>query len=344
MARPRRRQAALSFELLETRVPLAGDIFVTVAHGTMTVKGDSAGNQLSVDLLVDGSFEIFGNDGEVFHVNGKAVGPNEHQVNIPNVTKDIHFNMLGGNDVVNLTGQGVAVDLIRNLTVNTGAGSDRFEIDVGKINGTVTIDAGKGDLAADADVVLLQDVTVQKRVTISTGKGADFITLQNVAANQTTFSDQVVLKSGDDADHVIITGNVQFAKNLTINTGNATGGIDSVQITGGPKISGNLSITTGNGNDFIELGAATAGKATVSTGAGSDVVNLGVGGAATVDRALLSLGLGDDIVNIGVNKLTLNGPKKTTVSGGKGADTINGLGNIVGDQFVAESGIEVKNQ
>jgi hypothetical protein len=332
----------LTFETLESRLPLAGDIVVQVSGGTLKVTGTDADNDISIVQTGPGAFDITGNDGEQFIVNKAA--PVAGPVSVNGVTKDIKIDLKKGDDDVTVQGTGIGDVLARNVDVKTRQGQDFVSITDGQVTGKVSVDSGGGDLPTDDDTVNIFAVSIAKTLLVKTGKGLDFVQVQsgNVTGNAT-------LNSGSEAD-VVTSDAQQFGKNLIINTGKATGGSDQVNIFGGVAIAGKLLITTGDGDDNISIddvtaasaviktgtGAdtidfdnATVGKASMNTGTGDDVLNIASFSAVTVDQALISLGSGDDTVNIFLGTLTLNGPKKSKVTGSAGDDTIAGLGNLV---------------
>lgn len=318
----------LAFESLESRLPLAGDVFINISHGSMTIKGDDAANQLSIDLVAPGgavapgTFDIFGNDNEVFHVNGAAPVPNQHQVRISDVTKDIKLDLKGGNDNIGLTGLGADLALARNIDVKGGPGADRIDIQGGHLRGALSIDTSQGDLGADNDVVIIKNLDVAKTVAVATGRGKDSASL-----SQSSFHGNVTIKTGTEADFVNLFDNLVFDKNLTIDAGSASGASDSVQLNA-VHVSGTTTITTGNGDDFVELENVVANRATIKTGVGNDRIDVAIANPVTANHASISLGAGNDTVNIGASTLTVLGPKKTKMAGGAGDDTINGEANV----------------
>jgi hypothetical protein len=285
---------------------LAGDVVIKVSHGTLTVTGDAAGNNIEVDQTAAG-FKITGKNGENFKIKGQAdtAGP----VDVPGV-KDLKFNLKGGEDSVTLKGLGKTVALARNINVNLGAGPDHLYIGHGKLSGKVTVEAGQGDAVADKDQLELESLDIAKDVGVTSGKGNDVILLD------------------DDA----------IGRNLTINAGQATGATDTVQING-VGVAGNAKLTTTDGNDNIFLTGLSAKKATVNTGGGNDAIFVNV---VFLDQALIQLGKGDDMFEFD-GPLTLNGPKKSKINGGTELnDTLTGTGKLVANSipFFVESGFE----
>ena len=84
-------QGALGFETLESRLPLAGDVFIKVSNGNLTVSGDARDNHISITQTAPGSFTIHGFLGENFKQKGQ---PNTTaDVLVTGVTQKITVNM-----------------------------------------------------------------------------------------------------------------------------------------------------------------------------------------------------------------------------------------------------------
>jgi hypothetical protein len=319
--RNRRNVRPLSLELLESRMPLAGDISVQVSGGNLIIKGDNGDNDIAIVQTAAGEFTITGNDGEQFKVNGAAAvaGP----VNVTGVTKDIKIDLKKGDDSVALTGLGVGTVLAKNVQVNTGAGADVVLVSSGDLSGKLQIDTHASDKPTDNDDVDIVDLTVARNVSVNTGKGDDDVLLSGGSVAGSVF-----IKTGHDNDEVIVENAQQVTGKLYINTGDGKGGGDIVRIRGASVVSGNLNIHTGKGDDLVEIDEATGAKVTIDLGAGNDTLNIAAVSAVTVDQALISLGKGDDNVVLGVGTLALLGPNKSRVKGGLGNDTITGVTNL----------------
>lgn len=260
-------QRFLSFETLESRLPLAGDVVVKVSgSGNVTMTGDNASSQISMTQTASGKFTITGNNGENFKVNGLAGTPGP--VFLTGVTGSISVNQKGGDDLFLLNGLGAGIDMAKNVSIKMGAGQDAVFVVGGKLSGKLSIDTGKGDVGLSG--VSIANMDVAKATTVNTGKGID-----KVFINSSTFT-KLSIDAGDcpapSSDEVHL---------------------DTVTVNGDAKI------TTRKGFDIIDAKATTANRVTVNTGAGDDVLTLS-------------------------GTLTLNGPKKSKITGGAGHDTING--------------------
>src|SRR4051794_23595662 len=133
-----------SFEALENRRLLAGDVKVTLVGSALTVKGDAADN--NIVITASGVSAVAGSGTTI---NG-AAGP---------------FALAGP---------------LTKLTVDMGAGNDNLTLGdrtvtppptpILTVNGKATIKLGKGD-----DTLLIQNTTITGKLDIHPGKGRDSI-------------------------------------------------------------------------------------------------------------------------------------------------------------------------
>src|SRR5215475_2967337 len=94
-----------SFERLETRELMAGNMTASVISGSLTVNGDNAANVLQMTEVSGNRWKITGLAGT--KINGKS------QVTTQAVTHDIQLYLNGGND--NVTVQNGSVPHILNV-------------------------------------------------------------------------------------------------------------------------------------------------------------------------------------------------------------------------------------
>src|SRR5262245_35512953 len=105
---------SLSFETLESKQMLAGDVTVSVVAGTMLVKGDDAGNHVQITQGDNGtSFIVKGLDGTTVKMNGTTAP--ETGLVVTGV-KGVNVNMGSGPDIVDVAG----VQIQRALSIETG--------------------------------------------------------------------------------------------------------------------------------------------------------------------------------------------------------------------------------
>ena len=84
----------LTFQRLEPRHALAGDVAAMIADGDLLVRGDSASNELFIDLESNGDISISTSLGTT--INGSLSFP----IILPGFTGDINIELLAGNDKV----------------------------------------------------------------------------------------------------------------------------------------------------------------------------------------------------------------------------------------------------
>ena len=117
MKNSRRSSSAPTYQSLETRKLLAGDVTVSVDGSTLNVLGDGDANQVQIIGQADGSAVVTGLDGTT--INGgttafsAAAGLNAAQVQLE-----------GGDDELTILG----LTLDNSLTVRTGDGNDSADI------------------------------------------------------------------------------------------------------------------------------------------------------------------------------------------------------------------------
>ena len=146
--RARNRQDRSSYDSLETRRLLAGDVRVIPSEGSLFVRGDNEANQIEITSADDaqGSIRITGIDGTT--VNGQS-----------------EFLVTGE-----------AAQVFQGFRVNMGRGDDVLKIDGVTSGGRTIIYGSAGD-----DAIGLDDVTVGT-ATIQTFTGDDIVSLDNVIA------------------------------------------------------------------------------------------------------------------------------------------------------------------
>src|SRR5436305_266852 len=65
-------QRRLGFESLESRLPLAGDVKLSLSNGNLSIKGDANINDIAIVQTDVGDFTISGHNGENFKMKGQA--------------------------------------------------------------------------------------------------------------------------------------------------------------------------------------------------------------------------------------------------------------------------------
>ena len=246
--RPRPAFRPLSFESLESRLPLAGDVTIAVKSGSLTINGDNGANEIAIVQTAPGSFTINGLNGESFKQKGQAntAGP----VLVTGVTKNITVKLKGGDDKLAITGLGVGTPLAAKLTVKLGAGDDEVTLKNSQLTGALSINTGNsttykqdGYLIRGIEKVTIDAVNVLgKTAAVTAGNGDDQLLITNFTAKKAT----VKTGAGDD---------LVGLSNVTVDTAAATLGagdddfvLDGLLTLKGPKKS---KINGSGGLDFL---------------------------------------------------------------------------------------------
>ncbi|MFG0332020.1 MAG: hypothetical protein ACF8TS_01535 [Maioricimonas sp. JB049] len=278
-------QKRLNVERLEERVLLAGNVAISVVGATLGLTGDAASNDVSVSTA-GGQLTIAGNAGTTLSAGPGAaallpfivatdfttfVTLNNAFVNLlatlPFVTVD--FNMLGGNDVVEVDSTAVA----GNVVINTGTGNDLLLMDGSSVGGDFTVNMGDGADRAIATFNTWGDgVGPIEAINVNMGAGNDAVSISNSATLGVAGGAVLVVNTGDGADAVNLDNNA-FADDVSIDTGAGNDGVSVTNSSGGP-----LTISTGTGDDQVEvtndISFSTFGSLTISTGTGVDNVTV----------------------------------------------------------------------
>lgn len=347
---------------------LAGDVLVSIKSGALVVKGDDAGNTITIDGNALGVDAIRVTPGGGTTVND-AAGPQVFGGFASGAT--ITFG--SGADVVTITDR----TLVGKVTIKTGKGSDRLTLDDTTLRGPTKIDLGRGDdaLAAcsatfDTEVVVKLGKGTGGAVTVDCGNPGSSSTLDAsvVFIDDSTFSGALTLKAAAGV-HVV-----------TVNDTNVLGAMAFKNVAllalcydlfGGPitakmpKIVGNLggevecndgsATAIANGNTAIAMAGATLNaEFTVKGGAGGDTAV--VTGTSIAGATAVSLGAGlnflffDEVSTASLlakaakndddffaDALTVAGD--ATIKYGAGSNVIDlGTSNIGGDLVVKTGG------
>lgn len=190
MARQRRKFRSCSFESLEDRRLLAGDVSASIVQGDLVIEGDSQDNGISITAgATPGTVVVTGINvgGSATNLNGTANG----SVTLSGFTDDLKIKMKGGNDAVTITGLTVPDD----ADIDGGDGNDTFTLSNVTINDSLDMDLDKDD-----DTATLTNVTVSDEAEIEGSRGADNVTITN------SIFDELEVEIGRDNDNLNISG------------------------------------------------------------------------------------------------------------------------------------------
>jgi hypothetical protein len=296
-----RKHRKLSFQSLESRALMAGDVQVALIDGILQINGDNASNAVEVRQLNEGVFEVRG----LVHGGANTTLNGATRVRTFSEVEGITAAMNGGDDRLFVIGTASAEYLERDLLVQMGTGSDRLEV-----RGLWV--SGDGELYTDFvkqfgagnDTLVVEDCIVYGRLDVTTGAGSDYVAFQITEEGGwntahlgfsldtgwgTTSGDKLKLdhiftwgaidiKTSDAKD--VISGSVLLAYegSLTIETG---GGDDEIYLKDCwmdwelTEYETSVLISTGEGNDTVVLtNIAVRGSVLVSTEAGMDTVKM----------------------------------------------------------------------
>lgn len=287
----------LSFERLEDRLPLAGNVTAAVSvDGDISILGDSAENAVAVFIR-----QQDGPAPDLLVVQGKAGttvgGATEQTFDVP----------AGGFDdlTVNLGAANVAPGFLRRLRGTLGA--DVIDVGGFDLRGDLAITAKNGGVASVHDMQVDGDGSVAFGGGVSEGgifaslRLGSTISLVNCAfggdpaANPLPTGD-LVLTTGSSADQFVLVG-VTVGRDLKV-TANA--GVDTFTATN-VSVGGALSANTAAGADQVILtDVEVAGPTNIDTGAGSDTVTIfSLGEVSTLHgNVLFNLGAGANVLGV----------------------------------------------
>jgi hypothetical protein len=341
MRKTRARQLR-SFERLEARHLLAGNVTVSVFGGNALINGDLADNNIFIQgTVVTGRTS----GGSATSINGTPNGSFDFAA----FTQDLNVIMAAGTDVVEVNGLTVP----GNLSINTGDGADLLRFN------PLSVDAvGSISLITDAggDRILLTGGTTAgggpghragSHLVVNAGSGND-----EVRVTEFTVGLSATIELGSEADLC----DVRFsfvAADFFINGGAAYDSISIDTCTAGAaafngnadittlvvrnsRITGNLGLFTAGTDDFVlvqssRIDGVTAVVMDAPAGTGND--NLVVRGSVIQELQAVMEG-GDDRVNIQTSALD-----RLFAYFGDGADWLLFSNSIVDETTQADGGL-----
>lgn len=293
MSKKRKSQQSrgLSFESLESRYALAGDVNVVLSGNTLKITGDAAANDIRIiqdtatkTLRVEGI-------GTNVHLKGGA-GAAFQEVIIDDLAKlTVNIKMLAGDDNVQVGQFAGDTVTVKSLNIDMGAGVDSVHVLNTHVTGNSanillgnnsqdehdTLDVEQCDFAGNVKVVAgggQDDVfftqnDVHKQLLIDAGKGDDFVVVQQGAMQK------VRVQLGDGTNSLT-------AQNLTSTDFSVTGGAGSDTVNVSFLSSPKVTVKLGNGNDTLNADhLIVSSKLALDGGGGTD------GGTLHFDNSLV---------------------------------------------------------
>ena len=267
----------LSFERLEYRRVLAGNVQAFVTDGVLVVNGDGLANQIEISQDTGGSFVLTGEDTTVN-------GANEPAVFTPSF-RHVAISMQGGNDEVVVR----AMRVPSNFTFLGGEGSDRLtthglrayhfhaEGQAGDdaFDLTQAIDQSSYlYLGSGNDVVLAKDVASGRNFKVFADGGDDTFVASNLNVGR-----KLELHMHEGQDDILVEGSFRAGLYTLINTHSGNDFVGLLpNINGGRgSYGGSLRISAGDGNDNVAFDSGLRGSSFVSVNgdSGSDAFQRG---------------------------------------------------------------------
>jgi hypothetical protein len=173
-----------TFEPLESRQLLAGNVTAVLDGGDLDIRGDNLGNRISVTQIGPGTYRVTGIGTTV---NGGA-GP----VDIAGVTDDVDIRLGDGDDAVLV----FSAEIPDELEIRTRGGNDLVTVSSVSVNGETEVKTKDG-----IDLLEFIDCTFRGEFELKTGNGDDFAEAENC-----TFFDEAEFDMDDGNDELIIYG------------------------------------------------------------------------------------------------------------------------------------------
>ena len=304
----------LSFERLQQRSMLAGNVSAFVDRGTLIVNGDVGDNELRITQVGKDMVQLES-------MSSPTTINNRTGVAVFKVTKGYNFNMGGGNDVLQF--DGVKIRSINDLVVDMGVGDDNLQFN------NVNVIRTRALLGAGHDSATVTNSRVERSLNIFGDTGDDQITLSN-----SKFGEKSVV-DGNEGANFINQSNVKFGRksqsvNLTSGTRpNSTTNSAPVGVADSGAINeGSIAPATGNvlTNDTDADGPSKTVSAVkgVAGNVGSNVA--GAHGTFNIDANgdySYTLDTSDAAVNALAAGVTLTDVISYTVSDGIATSTVN---------------------
>ena len=271
------RTSQLTFEYLEQRRVLAGNIQALVNDSILLVVGDGADNQIEITENAAGGIVLSGVDTTV---NGSA-----DPVVIGGGFSHITVAMNGGNDEVGVTG----VNVRSNFSFFGGQGNDRLTT-----NGlSARHFHGEGN---EGDDVFEVNFNIRKSAYLYLGAGNDIVSSDSLSAgrnfkifgdagNDVVSTDALSVRGklefsmDDGADNVLLSGNTSVRRfaNINLGDGNDFLSVLPTRNSGAANFRQMFSVDGGTGNDnfAFDAGVSLRGGSNANGGDGTDAIQFG---------------------------------------------------------------------
>jgi hypothetical protein len=275
----------LTFQTLESRQLMAGNVSAAVINGDLVVKGDSHSNDIAIfqvmqqGQIIPGRYVISG-------LNGTTINHGTGGFSATGVNRDFLVEMnLGGNDHVaignmnpsnpNLTNASFVVPRNLKVTLDT-SGDNNLEIKGITVRNNATITAGAGDntmnIRGTFGTKSPFTTLPHGDLTIQAGGGNDLVEVHDGSVLHDL---NIKLGGGQSGADVVDVLTMKVGHNLTIHSGGGDAdGYNGIGIKD-VRVGDDLTIEGGIANDFVGINNATVADRVFATlGHGDDTVSL----------------------------------------------------------------------
>jgi hypothetical protein len=330
-----------SFESLEARTVLAGNVTVLLEGELLRVTGDVASNAFEIVQSPLGDLTFTGQEGTTINnlpsltllqpgvtaVDLRTEGGSDRVI-ISNLTIGNDLNVVLGTQEDNLTlnnsfiggnllvdgGEGTDSVVLNDSTIGIdfqaqlGSQLDGVNINGGLIQSNVFVDGGEG-----SDVVAGTNATINGDITTILGSENDNVSFNGTVGGSASFQ-------GDDGNDTINVTGSSIALDLLIDLGN---GVNSATVDG-TTVNNAINVIGGTTADTVSiLNSSALGQISVDSKEGNDAVTLTNSGAFLVN---LSLGLGTNQATVA----NLTTSEDLAVNSSDGADTVSVSNSNIG--------------
>jgi len=283
----------LTFQTLESRQLMAGNVAVSVLNGDLKITGDTKDNDVAIfqtmqqGQVVPGSYYVSGLNGTT--INGASGG-----AYFTGVNRDFLMNLTqGGNDHLAMGTNGgfdpatTNANFIvpRNLSVSLDTvGNNNLELNGIWVKNNATITAGAGDNTMDIRATVgvkskIQSLLPHGNLTIQAGGGDNELQLHNGSVLNNVNIKLGMGQVGHDSVGIVA---MNVGKDLNIQSGGGGSDLNLISVQG-VHVGHDLNITGGIKGDLVFIGNTTvADRLFASLGHGDDFLSLqGVTAAIT---------------------------------------------------------------
>lgn len=298
MTHSRKSTAVPTYQVLESRKLLAGDVTVSVNGSALEVLGDGDANQIQIVGSPDGSAVVIGlndttiNGGSADFVTGAdlrtaqiQLGDGNDEVDIRGLVLDNALTVRTGDgddraEIQHINARGIEVsgndgsDVLqldnvfsrRSIVILGGDGDDTVAIGAMAAERNGVIDTGSGD-----DILAADNLGIRENMTLVFGSGDD----QALLAGETYgYRGNIVLGAGDDSLSILPATNeaaARYRRNLTI-SGNS--GDDTIALDASVTANRRSRVDGGTDNDALQQGDADLGRSTVRNFESAEITDL----------------------------------------------------------------------